>query len=388
MIGVTDLADVKLQNITKQFHHQTVLDNISFDVKDKEFFVIFGHAGAGKTTILNTIAGLYAPDSGQVLIDNREVTGVEPEDRNIAMVFENYALYPHYTVFENIASPLKSPKHRQPQRVIEEKVIRTAKKLNIDHLLDRKPSELSNGQRQRVGLGRALVREPEAFLMDEPLTHLDAKLRHQMRAELKEMQYHLDTTTVYVTHDYLEAMSLGDRIAILNEGKIEQIGTPHDIYYFPASEYVAQAFGEPEINLLEGHVQTEHGKHWLAIHEIGEDFLLPEDVSRTLLERGARVLSVGLRPTDIDFSRTDENGGLPGTVYSFEPLGAKAILSVKVKERIINTVTSADEELNLDERVFLKIHLDRAVFFDRDDGKFLARSKRKGGIERGRIAVD
>ncbi|WP_347835049.1 ATP-binding cassette domain-containing protein [Gracilibacillus sp. JCM 18860] len=201
------MADVTLQSVSKKFKKDIALDNINLKIKDKEFFVIFGPAGAGKTTLLNVIAGLYLPDYGDVYLDGEHYNYVEPENRNIAMVFENYALYPHFTVFDNIASPLRSPRYKEPKAVVEKEVSRVANILKIDHLLERDISELSNGQRQRVGLGRALVRNPNVFLMDEPITHLDAKLRHQMRAELKEMQKNLDTTTIYVTHDYLEALS-------------------------------------------------------------------------------------------------------------------------------------------------------------------------------------
>lgn len=382
------LADISLQNVSMHFDDIVALDNVSFEVQDKEFFVVFGHAGAGKTTILNTIAGIYTPTAGDVLIDGQSVNGVEPEERNIAMVFENYALYPHYTVYENIASPLKSPRYKQPKDIIDQKVRSTAKTLGIDALLNRKPAELSNGQRQRVGLGRALVREPVAFLMDEPLTHLDAKLRHQMRAELKEMQYNLDTTTIYVTHDYLEAMSLGDRIAILREGRIEQIGTPNEVYYYPHSEYVAQSFGEPEINLLNGDLQTDNGIPSIWIAALGTSFDVPDEVSQVLQKKDIQTVRVGIRPKDIQFSRTNEEEHLiPGTVYSFEPLGAKAILAVKVKDHILNMVTSADEELELDQPLYLKFQLDRAIFFDADSHKFLARCEKKGGAVRGRVAT-
>ena len=219
------MAKIELFNITKKFGNLTALDNINLEVKDKEFFVLFGPAGAGKTTILKTIAGIEFPDRGEVRIDDLNVNNVEPARRNISMVFENYALYPHLSIFDNIASPMRSPIYKKDEETIKKEVLRVASMLKIDSLLDRLPSQVSNGQRQRTALGRCLVRDPNVFLMDEPIAHLDAKLRHFMRAELKEMQSEFDTTTIYVTHDYMEALSLGDRIAIINEGKILQIGT-------------------------------------------------------------------------------------------------------------------------------------------------------------------
>src|SRR5690625_1372232 len=207
------MADIIHKNISKFYGDVVALKDININVYDKEFYIIFGPAGAGKTTLLNTIAGLYQPERGEVYIDGENVNHIEPEDRNISMLFEDYALYPHLTVYDNIASPLRSPRYRKPESELDEMVREIAKMLGIDMLLNRDPAELSNGQRQRVGLGRALVRNPNVFLMDEPITHLDAKLRHQMRAELKRMQKDLDTTTIYVTHDYLEALGLGDRIA-------------------------------------------------------------------------------------------------------------------------------------------------------------------------------
>ena len=244
------MAKIELIGVTKRFGKTTALNNVNLEVHDKEFFVLFGPAGAGKTTLLNNIAGIQIPEEGMVKIGGKIVNQVDPAERNVAMVFENYALYPHMTVYDNIASPLRSPRDKKDEAAIKEAVNRVAALMRIDMLLERLPSQLSNGQRQRVALGRALVREPNVFLMDEPLAHLDAKLRNHMRGELKEMQTAFATTTIYVTHDFMEAMSLGDRIAIINEGKIVQLGTSDEIYYMPCNEFVAQLMGDPEINLL------------------------------------------------------------------------------------------------------------------------------------------
>ncbi|MEF9840903.1 MAG: ATP-binding cassette domain-containing protein, partial [Lachnospiraceae bacterium] len=214
------MAQIELCNITKKYKDTVALDNISLTIKDNEFFVLFGPAGAGKTTLLKTIAGAEFPQGGLVKIDGKIVNHVESKDRNVSMVFENYALYPNLTVYDNIASPMRSKLYKKDEEYIKEAIGKVTQMMKIGHLLERKPSQLSNGQRQRVALGRCLVRNPNVFLMDEPLAHLDAKLRHFMRGELKEMQTSISSTTIYVTHDYVEAMSLADRIAVVNQGRI------------------------------------------------------------------------------------------------------------------------------------------------------------------------
>jgi ABC-type sugar transport system ATPase subunit len=372
------MANIALKHVTKKFKKNTALSGVSIDVKDKEFYVIFGPAGAGKTTLLNLIAGILVPEEGVITMNGNVVNSLEPEDRNVAMVFENYALYPHLTVFENIASPLRSPKYRQPEGKIREEVERVAKILRIDWLLQRLPSELSNGQRQRVSLGRALVRNPEVFLMDEPLTHLDAKLRHQMRAEFKEMQANLNTTTIYVTHDYLEALSLADRIAVLNQGRIEQIGTPDEIYYRPATEFVAEAFGEPEINILTAGLVNKDG--WMYLNLLGDSdhFAGPGRVRQALEEHGADTVRAGFRPKDIKYSFTGDPSMLRASVYSFEPLGAKAILTVQADGQLIRLIAAADLDVKPDQPIYLKFNVEEAIFFDSGTGRFIARAGEKG----------
>ena len=223
------MARIRLDHVTKKYGSITALKDVSIDVKDNEFYVIFGPAGAGKTSVLNLIAGISDPEEGDILFDDAYMNYVEPRERDVAMVFENYALYPHKTVYENIASSMRTKKHRQPEEVVDREVKRVAAMMNISELLERKPTQASNGQRQRIALGRALVRNPNVFLMDEPLAHLDAKLRNSMRKELKSMQEAFHTTTIYVTHDYTEAMSLGDRIAVIHEGSICQVGTGNEV---------------------------------------------------------------------------------------------------------------------------------------------------------------
>ena len=246
------MSKVKVVNLVKKFDKTVAVDGISFDVKDGEFIVLLGPSGCGKTTTLRCIAGLETPDEGEIYIDDKLVNDLPPKDRDVAMVFQSYALYPHMTVYGNLAFPLKMRK--LPKDEIDKKVKEVAKLLNIDHLLDRKPRQLSGGEMQRVALGRALVRTPRVFLMDEPLSNLDAKLRVYMRAELKKLQRDLKITTIYVTHDQAEAMAMADRIAVMNKGKILQYSEPHDVYEKPANLFVAGFIGSPPMNFIKASI--------------------------------------------------------------------------------------------------------------------------------------
>lgn len=368
------MAHIELSNISKKFGKITALDNIKLEIKDKEFFVLFGPAGAGKTTILKTIAGIEFPDEGHILMDGKIVNLVEPSMRNVSMVFENYALYPHISVYDNIASPMRSPLYKKDEEHIKKEVHRVASLMRIDHLMDRLPSQLSNGQRQRVALGRALVREPNVFLMDEPLAHLDAKLRHFMRAELKEMQTNFNTTTIYVTHDYLEALSLGDRIAIINHGKIEQIGTGDEIYYTPANEFVAKLMGEPEINMFNAAIVKEDGL--LKAKMLGQEraFNLAADVAAVMAEGNYSEVHIGARANAVTYSFDKVNDDfIAGTVYSLEPIGNKSILIINVNGQQIKTIAPNDLNVEIDSDIFIRIDLNNVMFFDKDSEKFVVR---------------
>jgi len=243
------MAIVETRNITKRFGNVPAVDGVDLATREGEFLVFLGPSGCGKTTLLRMIAGLEAPSGGEVLIGGRVVNDLPPRDRNIAMVFQSYALYPHMTVFNNIAFPLKA--HRMPKAEIPGKVSWAAGLFGIGHLLDRKPRELSGGERQRVALARAVVREPQVFLLDEPLSNLDAKLRASAREELQQFQRRIATTTIYVTHDQIEAMGLGDRVVVLNQGKVHQVGSPQEVYNDPADTFVAGFLGSPPMNLIE-----------------------------------------------------------------------------------------------------------------------------------------
>ncbi|OBB60363.1 ABC transporter [Mycobacterium sp. 852013-51886_SCH5428379] len=315
------MATVSISGLHKQFGKVRAVDGLSVDIDDGEFFVILGPSGAGKTTTLKSVAGLVDIDAGSVHIGGRDVTRVEPYHRNVAMAFESYALYPQKTVSDNLASPLKSGRTgRYSEAERTERIKQVTTTLGIDHLLGRFPRELSNGQRQRVALGRVLVRPADVYLLDEPLSHLDAKLRAQMRAELKQLGAMSNTTTIYVTHDYQEALALGDRIAVLQDGRLVQIGTPDEVWRRPADTFVARSLGQPEINLLDGVV--DDGR--IRFGDGSLDVAIPADVA---VDRGDRV-RVGLRPSDIHVAG-DQEGSLHGRVLLAERLGRNIELTVE-----------------------------------------------------------
>ena len=371
------MASVDLQGLTKWYGKRRGVENLSLTIADKEFVAMFGPAGAGKTTTLNLIAGIVTPNQGTVKIGGRDIDGLEPAERNVAMVFESYALYPQLTVFDNMAFPLRSPKFRLPETQVKERVTQYAKVMKIDHLLGRQITALSNGQRQRTALGRALVRKPDIFLLDEPLSHLDAKLRHSMRAELKEMRSQLGTTTLYVTHDYLEAMSLGDRIVVINEGQTLQIGTPKEVYFHPASTLVAQLFGDPEVNLLEATVKSKGGTE-LQLQMLGENVAIPvpADVAQILQEKSREKIRVGVRPSDVSVVTDGNKNAFHGVVYSFEPLGTKSVLTVQaVDGTLIRALVDGHLTFEMDRRVQFSVEPHSLLTFDPDSLAFLARSE-------------
>jgi ABC-type sugar transport system ATPase subunit len=371
------MASVDLQGLSKWYGKRRGVENLSLTIADKEFVAMFGPAGAGKTTTLNLIAGIVTPNQGTVKIGGRDIDGLEPAERNVAMVFESYALYPQLTVFDNMAFPLRSPKFRLPEDQVKERVTQYAKVMKIDHLLGRQITALSNGQRQRTALGRALVRKPDIFLLDEPLSHLDAKLRHSMRAELKEMRSQLGTTTLYVTHDYLEAMSLGDRIVVINEGQTLQIGTPKEIYFHPASTLVAQLFGDPEVNLLDATVKSKGGNE-LQLQMLGENVAVrvPADVAQILQKKSREKIRVGVRPSDVSIVPDGNKNAFHGVVYSFEPLGTKSVLTVQAVDGTrIRALVDGHLTFEMDRRVQFSVEPHSLLAFDPESLAFLARSE-------------
>jgi len=291
-------SSVEVRNVVKSYQKKRILDDISFSIDPGEFLVLVGASGCGKSTLLRSIAGLEVIESGAIEIDGVNIVGLPPKDRGIAMVFQEYALYPHKTVFENIGFSLKI--NKEPKAVIEKKVHKVAEKLDLKKLLDRKPSALSGGQRQRVAIGRAIIREPKVFLFDEPLSNLDAKLRSNMRWMISSLQNELGTTTVYVTHDQVEAMTLADKIIVLDNGVIQQIGKPMDIYHYPKNVFVASFVGSPEINLLKGTIREDEGQ---LIFISNKGFCLPAHERfypklRDSLKPGQEVI-LGLRAQNL-----------------------------------------------------------------------------------------
>lgn len=337
------MATVELENVSKTYGKVRALRDVSLSLRDGEFFVLLGPSGAGKTTTLKSVAGLQEIDSGQVHIGGRDVTYIEPYHRHVAMAFESYALYPQKTVHDNLAFPLRSGRtgnYTEQQRT--ERIDAVTKTLGINHLLHRFPRELSNGQRQRVGLGRVLVRPADVYLLDEPLSHLDAKLRAAMRAELKSLGELSSTTSFYVTHDYQEALALGDRIGILREGSVVQVGTPGEVWSQPADTFVAKALGQPEINLLDGEVADGR------ITAVGGRISLPAAASG--LSAGSRV-RLGLRPRDLELTvgddapdawRQSDRLVVPGRVRLAERLGRLVELSVDIGGTELIVVFSGD----------------------------------------------
>lgn len=356
------MATLSISNLRKVFGKTVAVDDLSVDVADSEFFVILGPSGAGKTTTLKSIAGLVDIDAGSVHIGGRDVTLVEPYHRNVAMAFESYALYPQKTVSENLASPLKSGRtgrYSEAQRT--ERIDQVTTTLGINHLLNRLPRELSNGQRQRVALGRVLVRPADIYLLDEPLSHLDAKLRAAMRAELKQLGAMSNTTTIYVTHDYQEALALGDRIAVMREGRLVQIGTPEDIWRCPADTFVARSLGQPEINILDGRIDDGRVRLGTASGPGVLDVPIPAGAE---CDRGDRV-RVGLRPCDIHV--TEGEGSLHGRVILAERLGRDIELTVDVGGAQLIVLTSGRHGVREGDNVTMRIaDSDVHVFADGD----------------------
>ncbi len=335
------MADVRLRNLTKRWGEVVGVDDQSLHIRDREFLVLLGPSGCGKTTTMRMIAGLEEPTTGEIWIGDRMVNHDLPKDRDVAMVFQNYGLYPHMSIYDNIAYPLKV--RRAPKSEIGPRVEEAARKVELAELLDRRPRALSGGQRQRVALARAIVRTPKVFLMDEPLSNLDAKLRVSMRAELKHLSRELMTTTVYVTHDQIEAMTLADRVAVMKEGVIQQLGTPGQIYNDPANLFVAGFIGSPAMNLIEGSLRDG------LFFTTGGSRLAQVDGG----DRDAVVL--GIRADDIRISEPGQ-GGIDVKIYAFENTGDSTLLTVQWgRQRVI---ARGDRHLRKDQNDVVSITLD------------------------------
>ena len=376
------MANLRLDNVTKRFGRVEAVKRLALDIRDGEFFCVLGPPGAGKTTTLRLIVGLERPDEGTVYIDGEPVNDVHPGRRDIAMVFQNLALYPDKTVFDNIAYPLRE--RGMSKQEIERQVTAVAKKLYIDQLLQRKPAKLSGGERQRVAIGRAIVRQPRAYLMDEPLANLDALLRLEMRVELKRLQGELGQTLVYVTHDQVEAMSMADRIAVLNLGVLQQCDPPDAIYNLPANRFVATAVGSPPTNFIPAEVRPQDGG--LAIRHPA--FTLSAEGSRhplrlALESRGdltAPVL-VGVRPEDVRVAVSSSDAYcVPAQVSVIEPLGGETIVDLRLGPDLIKAVVPPTQRLEESRPVWLAFEAGRMHLFDSASGARLYSTSQLGEL--------
>ncbi len=350
------MADVVLENVFKSYDQTQVIQDISLSIKDKEFVVLVGPSGCGKSTVLRMIAGLETITGGAIKIEDRVVNDVPPKDRDIAMVFQNYALYPHMSVYDNMAFGLKMRKTPKPE--IDQKVQEAARILDLGTLLQRKPKQLSGGQRQRVALGRAIVRNPKVFLMDEPLSNLDAKLRVQMRTEIAALHKRLDATTIYVTHDQVEAMTMGDRIVILNGGKIQQVDTPLNVYQNPANMFVAGFVGQ--MNFLTGVLETDGLR-------LGDSTMLPlpDGLKSKSSEREGLGAVMGLRPEQLLPEEAPESGHvIPVTPSRVELLGSEQLVHFTFGGHSLVARWPSDISVREDQPLKIKIEIDKALLFD------------------------
>ena len=353
------MASVTFDHVTKAYADDVIaVNDLDLLVKDGEFLVLVGPSGCGKTTALRCLAGLEEITDGQIKIDDRVVNRVPSKDRNIAMVFQSYALYPHMTVFNNLAFGLKLMK--TPKQEIKRRVEEAAKILNLERFLDRKPRALSGGQRQRVALGRAIVREPAAFLMDEPLSNLDAKLRVQTRAEISRIQQRLGTTTVYVTHDQVEAMTMGDRIAVMKEGILQQVGPPPELYTRPVNKFVAAFIGSPSMNFAKVH--ADDGKLKMGNHLLQ----LTGSRAKVASDRKGRELEIGFRPEDMEIANGSGDGAVrfPAKIEVVEYLGNQELLHADAEGNDVVALVSSDKKVKVGDNVEFTIPTDKLHLFD------------------------
>lgn len=365
------MAEVRLDKVTKRYGDNIAIDELSLHCRDSEFFFILGPSGAGKTSLLKMIAGLTTVEGGSIYIGDKLVNDLEPGLRNVAMAFEAYALYPHLTVFENIAFPLRAPVRRRQfaETEVKARVQRIGELLRIDELLDRMPTQLSGGQKQRVALARALIREPGAFLLDEPIAHLDAKLKHHMRAELKSMQKKLGTTAIYTTPDQLEALSMADTIAVINQGKLHQIGMSLEVYNHPADQFVARFVGDPPMNFLisSGSLKSEEGETFMQVDGLRID--ISPRLQDLIAQQSRDRFHIGIRPSDITLGHADSGTGWEGEVYLVEQVGRSHIFTIKVNDDMLRVKVPLEFEADVGDKLWLSFNSDKIYLFDEDSGK-------------------
>jgi multiple sugar transport system ATP-binding protein len=354
------MSQVVLKDVIKAYNDVIAVDNLSITIGDGEFVSLVGPSGCGKTTTLNLIAGLIEISDGTISVDGKVINDLDPKDRDIAMVFQNYALYPNKNVYENLAFPLKMRK--TPKADIDQRVRQTAEVLSITPLLKRRPRELSGGQQQRVALGRALVRDPKVFLMDEPLSNLDAKLRVQMRSELKRFHTELNTTVIYVTHDQLEAMTMSDKIAVMNLAQLQQYGSPDEIYGSPANTFVAGFVGSPSMNLLRGRVGRREDITFVE----GDGFRVGLSGPQATAAAGASgdEVVVGCRPGDCKISHEQSESGFPAAIHTIEPTGDITYLHLRAGNLLLIASVGPSFRAAVDDQVWVTFDQDRMHLFD------------------------
>jgi len=353
--------------VSKLFGETKAVDNVDLQVNDGEFMVLLGPSGCGKTTTLRLIAGLEKPTSGLILFDDMVVNDLEPKDRRIAMVFQDYALYPHMKVFDNMALNLQV--RGLSREEIRRKVWETAELLGIKHLLERKPAQLSGGEQQRVALGRAIVREPSVFLMDEPLSNLDAALRAKMRGELKKLQERLKTTTIYVTHDQIEAMVMANRIAVMRSGRVQQIGSPQEIYNRPANRFVAEFVGSPKMNIFEATLIIDESPR---LSTGSFDISLPASIVKLMGESNSGTeLLVGVRPEDVLVSTTSDKDYIESTIYLVEDVGNLSFVTLQAGDVLIVAQAPPSVGLKVGEKAYFKLLAEKLHIFDKKTEKLI-----------------
>jgi multiple sugar transport system ATP-binding protein len=354
------MAEVRVVELIKKFGDVVALHGETLTFDDTKLTVLVGPSGCGKTTLLRMIAGLEEPSDGSIYVGEKRVDAVPPWDRNIAMVFQSYALYPHMKVFKNIAFPLEAQK--VPRQEIAERVTRTAEILGISELLDRTPRQLSGGQMQRVAIGRAIVRNPEVYLMDEPLSNLDAKLRVTMRVELKRLQKELGVTTIYVTHDQAEAMTMADKLVVMRSGRIQQVGPPDEVYLYPANIFVAGFIGSPAMNFI----PCTYDDVSCMFTSGAFNYRSPERIREILSRHNVQNLILGIRPEDVKVHWEEQDCTIPATVYITEPLGKENLLTLKIEQHMVKASVPGRVSTKLDERVWLEFDPEAVHLFDGD----------------------
>jgi len=365
------MAEVVLEGVTKVYPGGVAaVKNLDLEIRDRELLVLVGPSGCGKSTTLRMIAGLEEVTEGNISIGGRKVNDVPPRDRDIAMVFQNYALYPHMTVYKNMAFGLML--RGFPKAEIKQRVTETARVLGIEALLDRKPKALSGGQRQRVAVGRAIVRKPEAFLLDEPLSNLDAKLRTEMRAELQKLHRRLETTMIYVTHDQIEAMTLGDRIVVMEDGVVQQLDTPLAVYDHPANRFVAGFIGTPPMNFIDGTLAVKGDKVFFR-EEAGIELALPGRLQQRMREFVDKAVTLGVRPEGVQNltpgTKAPEGSTFEATVNVVEPLGNEMIVYISTAKNDLICKVGSDRDIEVGQELEFAVDLEKVHIFDVASGK-------------------